>query len=1058
MSDEQKALVPQETLDKLVASESTLSIVLLPSAEAIETASANDIEAAREAYDAMSDEQKALVPQETLDKLVASESTLSIVLLPAIDDVAFDDNDAIQEAKAEYDLMSDDQKALLPQNIVDKLFVAETTVAIVRLPDETTITLEDGDAIAAARANYDALSIEQKALVPQSVVDTLVASETTLTIVILPDEADITVDNAEDLAAAREAYDAMTDEQKANVPQASKDKLIASEAVLTILELPVMDVIEVADKTDIVAARAAYEALNEDQKGRVPQAVLDNLVSSETVLTIVELPALESITLDDTVSIEAAREAYEALSDEQKALIPEATLTILVNAEKVLESVGKIDAIGEVEFTSDSKALIDEARAYYDSLTDEQKENFPESDLKILVDVEAAYSSMDAVDTIGTLENTEESKAKIEEARATYEALSDDQKALVDPDILKVLTDSEATFDAIDEINDIELKYSSDGKASIEQARAAREALSDDQKAMMPASVLAALVKAEEDYAAVDGEVKAISSIENIRHNESSREAIASARADYESLSEDQKQFFPQETLQELVNFETAFETLEKISFLSSGIKYDEESQAQIAKARKDYDAMSDEQKALIDPEDLATLTAAEEAYAKKDASARATYTSLLIIVSVLLVLSAVVLFWFFKHIKKSKGSGAKTYSIALLPILIAASHYLDAPFIALYVLAGILLVVIAAIVIVAVRNPKTVKELKKIIKKEQEDEKPSDKKTIEETAVSAPVAPKAEEIVTTDKVEPVETESVYVEEAEEEDGGVVVDAKGNYFNIRYNKSFTAKLIQSSDDAKKYYGELKNEVLSYGKAKSRLSWAYDSVNAGRAPIVKFVVRGKTLCVYFPLNAAELNEKYKVETVDAAKYAAVPCMYRIKNERRLRYAKELIETVCASLGLTKKEAKNEDYYLPYETTEALIAKGLIKELTSAATSVQIERAKKDGAIRVVKQVSASEVNVMISNEIAASAIVNERKTARTGKKGTINVDTLSANFLAGDTVNIETLKAKKLIPASVGQVKLLARGHLDKVLHVELQDYSIDAVKMILATGGTVKRC
>ena len=31
------------------------------------------------------------------------------------------------------------------------------------------------------------------------------------------------------------------------------------------------------------------------------------------------------------------------------------------------------------------------------------------------------------------------------------------------------------------------------------------------------------------------------------------------------------------------------------------------------------------------------------------------------------------------------------------------------------------------------------------------------------------------------------------------------------------------------------------------------------------------------------------------------------------------------------------------------------------------------------------------------------------------------------------------------------------GTLDKKLHVELQDYSIEAVKMIIATGGTVKK-
>lgn len=295
------------------------------------------------------------------------------------------------------------------------------------------------------------------------------------------------------------------------------------------------------------------------------------------------------------------------------------------------------------------------------------------------------------------------------------------------------------------------------------------------------------------------------------------------------------------------------------------------------------------------------------------------------------------------------------------------------------------------------------------------------------------------------------------MDEAEDQDI-VVVDAKGNYFNIRYNRSFMAKLIQSPETTQGYYTALKNEVLAYSKTKSRVSWAYDSVSAGRSAVVKFGIRGKTLCVYFALDAADYADtKYKVEKVESKKYEAVPCMYRIKNVRRLGYAKDLIAAVCAQLGLAKGDVPTEDYRLPYETTEALVAEGLIKELTVAASSTQIERARAEGTIRVVDQVSAEEVNDLISDEVAASVIVTERRTARTGKRCTINVDVLSANFESGETVTIERLHEKKLIPASVGQVKLLARGKLDKVLHVELQDYSIEAVKMVIATGGTVKR-
>ena len=96
--------------------------------------------------------------------------------------------------------------------------------------------------------------------------------------------------------------------------------------------------------------------------------------------------------------------------------------------------------------------------------------------------------------------------------------------------------------------------------------------------------------------------------------------------------------------------------------------------------------------------------------------------------------------------------------------------------------------------------------------------------------------------------------------------------------------------------------------------------------------------------------------------------------------------------------------------------------------------------------------------MIDDEVAASYIeVDNNAVSHVGKKDIVNVDTLSENFNDGDTITIDALKEKKLVPAKSKQVKLLARGTLDKKLFIELQDYSIEAVKMVIATGGTVKR-
>ena len=104
-----------------------------------------------------------------------------------------------------------------------------------------------------------------------------------------------------------------------------------------------------------------------------------------------------------------------------------------------------------------------------------------------------------------------------------------------------------------------------------------------------------------------------------------------------------------------------------------------------------------------------------------------------------------------------------------------------------------------------------------------------------------------------------------------------------------------------------------------------------------------------------------------------------------------------------------------------------------------------------------EISASEVDSVMTDADAAALIEDVGGAVHSGKKGIINIDTLSLSFEAGQTVTIEALKEKKLIDKKVGQVKVLARGRLDKPLIVELQDYSIEAAKMILITGGRVRK-
>lgn len=122
--------------------------------------------------------------------------------------------------------------------------------------------------------------------------------------------------------------------------------------------------------------------------------------------------------------------------------------------EAVRNVEARIDAIGEV-VTKDSKPAIDAARNAYDALTDAQKELV--GNYKKLADAERAYQKLldadkaaakaveDLIDAIGPV--TLGSKPAIDAARKAYDALTEEQKKLVGN--YKKLTDAEAAYAAL---------------------------------------------------------------------------------------------------------------------------------------------------------------------------------------------------------------------------------------------------------------------------------------------------------------------------------------------------------------------------------------------------------------------------------------------------------------------------------------------------------------------------------------------------------------------------------------------------------------------------------
>ena len=345
-----------------------------------------------------------------------------------------------------------------------------------------------------------------------------------------------------------------------------------------------------------------------------------------------------------------------------------------------------------------------------------------------------------------------------------------------------------------------------------------------------------------------------------------------------------------------------------------------------------------------------------------------------------------------------------------------------------------------------------------------------------------------------------------------------VIDGKTIY--VRYNRSFSARLIQSSDEVKARYSELKNVLLAYG-TKARMSWTNETFRVGRGAVAKFGIKGKTLSIYLALDPVAYEEsKYIFENVGNTKrYEQVPLRLKLRSNRSVKWAKELIAAMMAGLGLEMADREPESFAPPFETTEALVYRGLIKVLVTgdgaeteltAATFEAMRREKFQQATGLdFKESVTVEAEASLTNEMAAAFIEDEEtaeqpapaaepaiveepaalpdspaevaepapkqaeavpapapaaqkpaaraksSSAKKPPKAIVNIDTIGEAFDAGETVSLDTLKAKGLIPKKAISVKVLARGVLNKPLTVIADVYSMQAVKMILLTGGRV---
>ncbi len=304
----------------------------------------------------------------------------------------------------------------------------------------------------------------------------------------------------------------------------------------------------------------------------------------------------------------------------------------------------------------------------------------------------------------------------------------------------------------------------------------------------------------------------------------------------------------------------------------------------------------------------------------------------------------------------------------------------------------------------------------------------------------------------------------------------VIRPRPGMFIRYRYNRSFSAKLIQADEKVKRYYSELKNTILQYKKVVPRVSWRHESFRYGRPSVAKFVIRGKTLCLCLALNPADYAEsKYIVDDMSRyAKFANTPLLYRIKNDRRCRYAKELIAKLFDGAELSDHE--EEDFSdIPYEETQALVEKGLIKVVSYEEVAISEQPEEniaeefeddddfegedfEDDEDDELDEVSAADVGSLMADDKAKLRVQQGEELSDKSKAGVVNIDTLGQFFEEGEKVTIAEIKKRvPFVAKNLTYIKVLARGTLNKPLVVVADDFSLEAVKMIVLTGGRAIR-
>lgn len=444
------------------------AIVNRLSSHAVTISDGADIRKARELYDSMSEAEKGRIIQsvwntflkkeQEYQELEASMDRVEQVneRIAALDrELSLEDAQAVADARAAYEALEEKERALVER--LEVLISAEEIITVLqdnqakadavseKIHAIGEVTLASADAIAQARADYQALTAAQKELVGERTRRILEQAEEKFTRLLeqqshiqaflscmerIPQTLSLEDDSLNLVMKAHAAYLILTEEERTQIPEGSIQSIYAAENTLYSLAQEVMS------DSDYEAARA--------MEGKIVAAG----------------GGTGQVTLESEAALQSVRAEFDAMTNVQKALV--GNYYYLVSLEMDLQALkenlkiaGQLDAriaaLGEI--TLESEEEIRRLRSDYGSLTAAQKELVENYQLLAeaenrLADLKYNWNQAQAVaekiHAIG--EVTLDSKPAILRARAAYDALLDKQKVYIDEETKKLLEDAEAAY------------------------------------------------------------------------------------------------------------------------------------------------------------------------------------------------------------------------------------------------------------------------------------------------------------------------------------------------------------------------------------------------------------------------------------------------------------------------------------------------------------------------------------------------------------------------------------------------------------------------------------